>query len=142
VPQDYKLRRGAPAAHHIHGIPSTINSGNYMYSEAQYMLLEFPNALEMVRIFNEELINLHRGQGMDIYWRDTVTVPTEDDYMTTILNKTGGLFRLAIRLVMAASTSSVDLTQFANVLGALFQIHDQDDYKNLTSAKVCTSAMR
>ena len=28
----------------------------------------------------EELLELHRGQGMDIYWRDSYTCPTEDEY--------------------------------------------------------------
>lgn len=119
----------------MHGVASTINSGNYVYFEAQQELLKFPNALEMISIFNEELVHLHRGQGMDIYWRDTATVPTEGDYLKMVSNKTGGLFRLAIRLMMAASPNSVDLIEFANIIGLLFQI--QDDYKNLTSVKVC-----
>ena len=28
----------------------------------------------------EELLQLHRGQGMDIYWRDCYICPTEDEY--------------------------------------------------------------
>ena len=28
----------------------------------------------------EELLELHRGQGMDIYWRDSYSCPTEDEY--------------------------------------------------------------
>lgn len=28
----------------------------------------------------EELLELHRGQGMDIYWRDSFTCPTEEEY--------------------------------------------------------------
>jgi geranylgeranyl pyrophosphate synthase len=134
------LRRGAPAAHHIFGIPSTINSGNYVYFQAQEQLFLLPNSSELVRILNEELLNLHRGQGMDIYWRDTVTVPMEADYLRMISNKTGGLFRLAVRLMMAASQTSVDLTQFTNALGLLFQI--QDDYKNLTSVTVSTTMVK
>lgn len=96
--------------------------------------MSLPRSLELITIFNEELVNLHRGQGMDIYWRDTFSVPTEADYLQMISNKTGGLFRLAIRLTMAVSDSDLDLVEFANVLGLLFQI--QDDYKNLTSDKV------
>ncbi|ODM14969.1 hypothetical protein SI65_09721 [Aspergillus cristatus] len=128
------LRRGAPAAHEVYGIAATINSGNYVYFEAQSQLMSLPRSLELITIFNEELVNLHRGQGMDIYWRDTFSVPTEADYLHMISNKTGGLFRLAIRLMMAVSDSDLDLVEFANVLGLLFQI--QDDYKNLTSDKM------
>ena len=31
-------------------------------------------------LYLEELLELHRGQGMDIYWRDSYTCPTEDEY--------------------------------------------------------------
>ena len=31
-------------------------------------------------MFTEQLIELHRGQGMDIHWRDSYTCPTEEQY--------------------------------------------------------------
>jgi geranylgeranyl diphosphate synthase type 3 len=57
-----------------------------------------------VQVFTEELINLHRGQGMDLYWRDHLTCPTEQEYLEMVSNKTGGLFRLAIRIMQAESS--------------------------------------
>lgn len=33
----------------------------------------------------EELINLHRGQGLDLFWRDSLTCPTEEEYMQMVL---------------------------------------------------------
>lgn len=91
--------------------------------------LELPNALE---IFSEEMIHLHRGQGLDLYWRETLTCPTEDEYITMALNKTGGLYRLATRLMQEASSNKdVDLVTFANHLGIVYQI--QDDFLNLQS---------
>jgi len=30
----------------------------------------------------EQLLELHRGQGMDIFWRDNFICPTEADYKT------------------------------------------------------------
>jgi geranylgeranyl diphosphate synthase type 3 len=59
-----------------------------------------PNLIE---IFTDELLNLHRGQGMELYWRDSLTCPTEFDYLEMVGNKTGGLFRLAIKLMQAES---------------------------------------
>lgn len=32
----------------------------------------------------EDLLELHRGQGKDIYWRDTNTCPTEDEYLEMV----------------------------------------------------------
>ncbi|KAL9027256.1 MAG: hypothetical protein Q9180_007357, partial [Flavoplaca navasiana] len=100
-------------------------------------LLNLGEASTTVKIFNEELVNLHRGQGMDIYWRDTMKTPTEDEYLLMISNKTGGLFRLAMRLMQAVSKRRVDLVPLAGLLGLIFQI--QDDYLNLTSQSVSTT---
>lgn len=54
----------------------------------------------------DELINLHRGQGMDLFWRDSLTCPTEQEYIEMVNNKTGGLLRLAVKLMQACSSSS------------------------------------
>ena len=34
---------------------------------------------------SEQLLELHRGQGMDIYWRDAVICPTEEDYKLMVI---------------------------------------------------------
>ena len=122
----------------------------------------------------EELINLHRGQGMDLYWRDSLTCPTEQEYIDMVSNsehapvfcpahahssccftETGGLFRIAIRLMEATSTEPdkgyevlvLNVRQLltchahsayvplVNLIGVLFQI--ADDYLNLRSDTVC-----
>lgn len=98
------LRRGLPVAHSIFGTAQTINSANYVYFLALQELqkLKNPSAID---IYTEELLNLHRGQGMDLFWRDTLTCPTEDDYLEMVGNKTGGLFRLAVKLMQAESAT-------------------------------------
>lgn len=40
----------------------------------------------LLEIVNEELLNLHRGQGMDLYWRDSLTCPTEQEYIDMVSN--------------------------------------------------------
>ncbi|KAK0745354.1 isoprenoid synthase domain-containing protein [Apiosordaria backusii] len=124
------LRRGLPVAHTIYGIPQTINSSNYIYFVALQELQKLKNP-KVVNIFAEELLNLHRGQGMDLYWRDTLTCPTEDEYLEMVGNKTGGLFRLGIKLMQAESRSLTDCIPLVNVIGLIFQI--ADDYQNLWS---------
>jgi geranylgeranyl diphosphate synthase, type III len=59
--------------------------------------------LTLCEIFSHEMIELHHGQGLDIYWRDMVQCPTLDEYDEMVLKKTGGLFRLAIRFMIALS---------------------------------------
>ncbi|KAI4630329.1 hypothetical protein J4E85_003431 [Alternaria conjuncta] len=123
------LRRGIPVAHSIFGIPQTINSANYVYFRALSLLLSMNNP-KLIEIFTEELLNLHRGQGMDLYWRDTLTCPSEADYLEMVGNKTGGLFRLAIKLMQAESHTDIDCTPLVSTIGLLFQI--LDDHLNLS----------
>ncbi|KIO18432.1 hypothetical protein M407DRAFT_16246 [Tulasnella calospora MUT 4182] len=143
VEDDSQLRRGIPVAHKIYGIPQTINSANYVYFLAYQELFklrerdrqsgDIPPKVELDRMVTEELMNLHRGQGLDLFWRDTLTCPTEEQYIAMVNNKTGGLFRLAIKLMMAKSTSDVDYVPLVNLIGVYFQI--RDDYMNLQSSE-------
>ncbi|CZR53293.1 probable farnesyltranstransferase (al-3) [Phialocephala subalpina] len=124
------LRRGLPVAHSIFGTAQTINSANYVYFLALQELMKLKNP-KAVSIYTEELLNLHRGQGMDLFWRDTLTCPSEDDYLEMVGNKTGGLFRLAIKLMQAESGKLKDCVPLVNLMGIIFQI--RDDYQNLSS---------
>ena len=124
------LRRGVPVAHSIFGTAQTINSANYVYFAALQELLKLRNE-KVIRIYTDELCNLHRGQGMDLFWRDTLTCPSEQDYLEMVGNKTGGLFRLAVLLMQAESSSSHNYIPLVNTIGLLFQI--RDDYMNLSS---------
>mmetsp|Transcript_9636 Transcript_9636/g.13649 ORF Transcript_9636/g.13649 Transcript_9636/m.13649 type:complete len:202 (+) Transcript_9636:631-1236(+) len=73
-----------------------------------------------------EMLNLHRGQGLDILWRDSVKCPTEDEYCEMVIDKTGGLFRLAVGLMQSFANSSEeqDFKPLVNNLGLYFQIRD------------------
>lgn len=124
------LRRGIPVAHKIYGIASTINAGNYVLvmALAKVNLLGHPDAQQVV---TEQLLELHRGQGMEIYWRDNFICPTESEYKQMVIRKTGGLFMLAIRLMQLFSDNKADFTKLTAILGLSFQI--RDDYCNLTS---------
>lgn len=126
------LRRGLPVAHSLYGIPQTINSANYVYFCALEELQKLRNA-RAIAVFSEELLNLHRGQGLDLFWRDTITCPDEDEYLEMVGNKTGGLFRLGIKLMQAESRSPLDCVPLVNLIGLIFQI--RDDYQNLHSTE-------
>lgn len=128
------LRRGLPVAHALFGIPQTINSANYVYFRALEELQRLRNP-RVIPVFAEELLNLHRGQGLDLFWRDTLTCPTEDEYLEMVGNKTGGLFRLGIKLMQAESRAAkvVDCVPLVNLIGLIFQI--RDDYQNLQSTE-------
>ncbi|CAG2191856.1 GGPS1 [Mytilus edulis] len=84
IEDNSKLRRGIPVAHSIYGVAHTINSANYIYflGLQKVLMLEHPEA---TKVFTEQLLELHRGQGMDIYWRDSVVCPTEEEYNTMVI---------------------------------------------------------
>ncbi|KAJ1888796.1 hypothetical protein LPJ66_008388 [Kickxella alabastrina] len=131
-----ELRRGVPAAHTIYGIPMTLNAANYVYciSTRDVLQMKRPKIME---IFTEELMNLHRGQGLDLFRRDTLSCPTEEKYLEMVLNKTGGLFRLAVKMLQECSEVNVDFTDLIDMMGAFFQI--RDDYMNLLSTEYSNS---
>ncbi|XP_055307370.1 terpene synthase isoform X2 [Sitodiplosis mosellana] len=130
------LRRGVPVAHSIYGVASTINAANYVFFLAleKVQQLDHPDA---TKVYTEQLLELHRGQGMEIYWRDNFTCPTESEYKLMTIRKTGGLFMLAIRLMKLFSNSNADFSQLTAILGLYFQI--RDDYLNLTSKEYSES---
>ncbi|XP_072107138.1 geranylgeranyl pyrophosphate synthase isoform X1 [Mobula birostris] len=128
IEDNSKLRRGFPVAHSIYGIPSVINSANYVYFLSLEKLLTLGHP-EAIKLFTQQLLELHRGQGLDIYWRDTYTCPTIEDYKAMVLQKTGGLFGLAVGLMQLFSEKTLDLKPLLDTLGLLFQI--RDDYANL-----------
>lgn len=74
-----------PVAHHIYGVPQTINTANYVIFLAFQEVMKLNNP-EMVNVCTEELINLHRGQGIELYWRDSLTCPTEEEYLDMVNN--------------------------------------------------------
>ncbi|KAH7883454.1 farnesyltranstransferase [Phlebopus sp. FC_14] len=143
-----QLRRGQPVAHRIYGVPQTINTANYVYFLAYRELatLRAHDANDTPRdrivankdldlVVTDELLSLHRGQGLEIFWRDSLQCPTEDEYISMVNNKTGGLFRIAIKLMMACATQNcnVDYVPLVNLFGVYFQI--RDDYMNLQSTE-------
>jgi len=152
IEDDASLRRGHPVAHKIYGIPQTINTANYVYflayeelfslrreSREETMLNRMFNDVDLDKLVTAELLSLHRGQGLEILWRDSLRCPSEEEYIAMVNNKTGGLFRIAIKLMMACSTTNVDVdyTPLVNLIGIYFQI--RDDYMNLESTQYTTN---
>jgi len=138
IEDDSQLRRGTPVAHRIYGIPQTINSANYVYFLAYQELFNLRDSnintpANLDKIVTEELLNLHRGQGLELLWRDSLQCPTEEEYVSMVNNKTGGLFRLAVKLMMACASQNqdIDYVPLVNLIGVFYQI--RDDYYNLQS---------
>ncbi len=132
IEDNSKLRRGLPVAHSIFGIANTINCANYVYFLALQKCNELNNK-DAMNTFVLELLNLHRGQGQDIIWRDSVRCPSEEQYKSMVLDKTGGLFRLAVGIMQPFCTACSDynFTNLLNSLSLYFQI--RDDFLNISN---------
>ncbi|KAJ6569229.1 isoprenoid synthase domain-containing protein [Mycena capillaripes] len=135
------LRRGVPVAHKIYGIPQTINTANYVYFLAFQKLFSLREDTDhnLDAIITTELVALHRGQGLDLLWRDCLECPTEDEYVDMVNNKTGGLLCIGIKLMMAMARSNigVNYVPLVNLIGVYFQI--RDDLMNLSSVDYTTN---
>ncbi|VDM94671.1 unnamed protein product, partial [Onchocerca ochengi] len=67
-------------------------------------------------------MELHRGQGKELYWRDVVQCPTEKEYEEMATQKTGGLFALPIQLMGLFGKKQYDFKSLIKNLAIYFQI--------------------
>jgi geranylgeranyl diphosphate synthase type 3 len=65
---------------------------------------------------------------MELHWRDSLTCPSEAAYLEMVDNKTGGLFRLAIKLMQAESPVAIDCAPLVSTIGQIL-----DDHLNLSA---------
>ena len=73
------LCRGIPEARTIYGVASTINAANYIHFVElnRVQSLNHPKAMALC---TKHLLEIYRGQGMEIYWRDNYTCSSEEEY--------------------------------------------------------------
>ncbi|KAF3231420.1 hypothetical protein TWF192_003622 [Orbilia oligospora] len=126
-----ELRRGQSSAHMVFGIPQSINTANYLFVKCLFEAQKLsPSA---VAISEDELRNLHIGQGLDLHWTFHQECLSEAEYIQMIDGKTGGLFRMASRLMrdQAIQNKDLEVEDLLTLIGRFFQI--RDDHQNLGS---------
>lgn len=133
IQDDSPMRRGKTATHLVFGEAQSINSATFLYVRALQEVHATGNAALMT-VLLEELDDLHVGQSWDLYWKYNMRWPTEPEYFSMIDLKTGGLFRMLVRMMQALSPGSS--TNFAceslvSMVSRFFQV--RDDYMNLNS---------
>lgn len=138
---DSELRRGKPCLHRIFGIDVAINAGNFLYFLPLIVLIKNKNRFKpeiIVRAYQtliQEMINIHLGQGMDIYWhKGKAKKIDEREYLQMCAFKTGCLSRLTAKLAVVLSEKDNELAEkvgkMTEAIGVAFQI--QDDILDLT----------
>ncbi|KAI3394937.1 hypothetical protein diail_2044 [Diaporthe ilicicola] len=129
------MRRGKTATHLIFGDAQSINSATFLYIRVVQEVQSTGNAALMT-VLLEELEDLHVGQSWDLYWKYNLKWPTENEYFSMIDLKTGGLFRMLVRMMQVLSPRSN--TEFVcddlvSMVSRFFQV--RDDYLNLNSSE-------
>ncbi|KAF5662514.1 gibberellin cluster-GGPP-synthase [Fusarium denticulatum] len=114
------LRRGKPSTHTVFGPAQAINTATYIIVKAIEKIQE-------------------TGQAMDLWWTANNIVPSIQEYLLMVNDKTGALFRLSLELLalnseVSFSDSTLEsLSSVVSLLGQYFQI--RDDYMNLIDNK-------
>jgi geranylgeranyl diphosphate synthase type I len=138
-----ELRRGKPCTYKIYGVDIAVNAGNAMYYLPLLPLMEKKAKLpaetlrDIYEIYVQEMINLSKGQAMDIAWHRGIAnadALNEEDYLQMCAYKTGTLARMAAKIsaVLAGANKGLvkKLGLFAESIGVAFQM--QDDVLDLT----------
>jgi len=142
VEDDSKQRRGKPCVHLIYGVDLAINAGNALYFFPLLIFKDYQDnkkvadntLIRCYQLYTQELLNLHLGQGLDIYWHQGKKNPSINEYLQMCAYKTGVLARLSARLgalLAGAPDQFIDhIGIFAEAIGVAFQI--QDDLLNIS----------
>lgn len=127
------MRRGKTATHLIFGEAQSINSATFLYVRVAQEVQATGNSALMA-VLLEELEDLHVGQSWDLYWKYNLKWPTMDEYFSMIDLKTGGLFRMLVRMMQALSprpNTAFVCDALVSMVSRFFQV--RDDYLNLNS---------
>lgn len=135
IEDEGELRRGKPCLHKIFGIDVAVNAGNFMYF---IPLMVFKNnndkfesdiLLSAYNVYAQEMMNIHLGQGTDIFWhRGMAEDINEKEYFQMCIFKTGCLSRMAAKLAIVLLGKDKELSEkmsrVAEAIGVAFQIQD------------------
>ena len=153
IQDNSEIRRGKPAAHIVYGIPISINSA-YLKCFTLLSNVKDKYPTEVVPLIQELMIDAfekcHIGQGYDILWSKEKYIPTLDEYLSMINNKTGTGFTLLYNLYskIINEPQKQSLLKLFGIPEVSKEIHEllpdlisniihffqiRDDYINLTS---------
>ena len=83
-----------------------VNSANYLFVQALQQVKKL-NHVKSFEAILEELEHLYLGQSWDLYWEYTLQCLSEAEYINMVDNKTGGLFRMRVRLMQLQSDTGI-----------------------------------
>ena len=129
------LRRKKPSANHLWGSSAAVLSGDYFYSLASAMAVDFKN-LPFLKILTDTTLRMTEGQIMELAHTHNWRIKKEE-YMEIIISKTAILLSstCACAAIVAGREEKVveALKEFGMDLGIAFQL--MDDILDYTSCE-------
>lgn len=120
------LRRKKPSANHLWGSSAAVLSGDYFYSMASAMAVDYKN-LQFLKMLTNTTLRMTEGQIMELSYTHNWHIKKEE-YMEIIISKTAILLSTtcACAAIVAGAEKQVveDLKEFGMDLGIAFQLID------------------
>lgn len=122
------MRRGQPCTYLKYGDDYAVNGSSFMYFAPMAGIDKFISdptlQLGLTRVFLREMLNLHYGQNWDLHWHNGNQMPTEDQYLQMVINKTSVLPRLCVNMISQVvgvePTVARTMSNYTETLGASF----------------------
>lgn len=138
-----KLRRGKPALHLKYGLPTALNTGNWLYfwplEKIRDLGLPLVKELEIYRVYHRTVVRAHMGQALDV-GLSIHAFPQErvaEVCLATMELKSGALFSLALSMGAVFGGASPGLMKSLDEFGHGFGLGLQmfDDLGNMKGQK-------
>ncbi|MCC6617163.1 MAG: polyprenyl synthetase family protein [Anaerolineae bacterium] len=133
IQDDSPTRHGRPTVWQIWGRPNAINAGDALFTLAYVALQRLETTstpavtLGAWRIFNETMLELTRGQHLDMRFEQQADVSV-DEYISMIRGKTSALLSACAQIGALVGSGDAETArhyaEFGLNLGIAFQIHD------------------
>jgi geranylgeranyl pyrophosphate synthase len=136
-------RRNQPCVHLKFGEDIAINAGiSLLYFPIYKIIKEIDDTilrLNLAEAYFEEMVAIHLGQGWDIEMKVQNRIPTVDNYIDTVICKTGVCPRLMVKLIkiLNKNESANIFKEFIDIIDNLsiaFQI--RDDVLNISPSEL------
>jgi geranylgeranyl diphosphate synthase type 3 len=83
IQDNCSVRRGIPAAHTVYGVARAISVAMcVIFTPLQRMLST--NQPDLIKLYTKMMLESWRGQALEIYWRDSHTCPSVEEYLEMV----------------------------------------------------------
>ncbi len=128
--EDYRYHQ--PALHKSHGIPTAINTGDFLTGKGYRLLSEIPCdthiKAKFLEIVSASHLKLSEGQGADILLTQNMKKQSVEDVLKIFEQKTGEAVKVALLMgAIAGQAPDNDITilsRFSEYFGIAYQIRD------------------